>query len=108
MTTKLKPVDVVIVGSGWTGGIIAKELAPTGLKVVMFERGRPQATAPDFSGPGAHDALKYSRRHEMVQNVKKETITSATTRRSEHCRCGSSAFSCRAPMSAVRARTGPA
>lgn len=75
MAEKLKPVDVVIVGSGWTGGIVAKELAPTGLKVVMFERGRPQSTNPDFLGPQVHDALKYSRRHEMVQNVKKETIT---------------------------------
>ena len=27
MATKLKEVDVVIVGLGWTGGILAKELA---------------------------------------------------------------------------------
>lgn len=26
MATKLNPVDVLIVGLGWTGGIIAKEL----------------------------------------------------------------------------------
>jgi len=26
MTTRLKEVDVVIVGLGWTGGILAKEL----------------------------------------------------------------------------------
>jgi gluconate 2-dehydrogenase alpha chain len=75
MATRLPPVDVVIVGSGWTGGIVAKELAPTGLKVVMFERGRPQDTNPDFSGPQAHDALKYSRRMEMVQDLSQETIT---------------------------------
>jgi gluconate 2-dehydrogenase alpha chain len=74
MTIKLKPVDVVIVGSGWTGGIIAKELAPTGLKVVMLERGRPQDSS-DFSAPQVHDALKYSRRMEMVQDLSKETIT---------------------------------
>lgn len=74
MTIKLKPVDVVIVGSGWTGGIVAKELAPTGLKVVMLERGRPQDSS-DFAAPQVHDALKYSRRMEMVQNLSKETIT---------------------------------
>ena len=34
MPTKLKEVDVVIVGLGWTGGILAKELTETGLKVV--------------------------------------------------------------------------
>jgi choline dehydrogenase-like flavoprotein len=39
MTTKLKEVDVVIVGLGWTGGILAKELTEAGLKVVALERG---------------------------------------------------------------------
>ena len=39
MATKLKEVDVVIVGLGWTGGILAKELAEAGLKVVALERG---------------------------------------------------------------------
>ena len=32
MATKLKEVDVAIVGLGWTGGILAKELADAGLK----------------------------------------------------------------------------
>jgi gluconate 2-dehydrogenase alpha chain len=27
MVTKLKEVDVVVVGLGWTGGILSKELA---------------------------------------------------------------------------------
>ena len=39
MATKLKEVDAVIVGLGWTGGILAKELAEVGLKVVALERG---------------------------------------------------------------------
>ena len=39
MATKLKEVDAVIVGLGWTGGILAKELAEAGLKVVALERG---------------------------------------------------------------------
>lgn len=76
MATKLKPVDVVIVGAGWTGGIIAKELAPTGLKIVMFERGPGQDTNPDFAAPQVHDNLKYVRLQEMVQNpARGETIT---------------------------------
>ena len=33
MVTKLKEVDVVIVGLGWTGGILAKELTEAGMKV---------------------------------------------------------------------------
>ena len=39
MATKLKEVDAVIVGLGWTGGILAKELAEAGLNVVALERG---------------------------------------------------------------------
>ena len=38
MATKLKEVDAVIVGLGWTGGILAKELTEAGLKVVALER----------------------------------------------------------------------
>ena len=40
MATKLKEVDAVIVGLGWTGGILAKELAEAGLKVVALDRQR--------------------------------------------------------------------
>ena len=43
MATKLKEVDAVIVGLGWTGGILAKELAEAGLKVVALERGASQS-----------------------------------------------------------------
>ena len=43
MVTKLKEVDVVIVGLGWTGGILAKELTEAGMKVVALERGAPRS-----------------------------------------------------------------
>ena len=36
----LKPVDIVIVGLGWAGGIVAKELADTQLKHRCFRAGR--------------------------------------------------------------------
>ena len=75
MATKLKPVDVVTVGVGLTGTILAKELADTGLKVVGLERGRWRDTDPDFAMPGVHDELKYVRRHELMQDLSKETIT---------------------------------
>ncbi len=45
MATKLKEVDAVIVGLGWTGGILAKELSAAGLKVVALERGGQRSTA---------------------------------------------------------------
>jgi len=75
MATKLKPVDVVTVGVGLTGTILAKELADSGLKVVGLERGRWRDTDPDFAMPGAHDELKYVRRHELMQDLSKETLT---------------------------------
>ena len=41
----------MIVGLGWTGGILAKELSQAGLKVVALERGEMRQTDPDFSVP---------------------------------------------------------
>lgn len=75
MTTKLNAVDILIVGLGWTGGIIAKELASTGLKIVALERGGPRDTNPDFLDPQIHDELRYAARHDLMQNVRRETIT---------------------------------
>ena len=75
MATKLKPVDVVTIGVGLTGTILAKELADTGLKVVGIERGRWRDTDPDFAMPGVHDELKYVRDKELMQDLSKETIT---------------------------------
>src|SRR5437660_1133386 len=59
MVTKLKEVDAVIVGLGWTGGILAKELSAAGLKVVALERGniggQIQAGGNPFEAPRARD-----------------------------------------------------
>lgn len=70
---KLDKVEVVIVGSGWSGGIPAAELAKKGYKVVVLERGKDQLTE-DFAG--SKDELRYSRRYDMMQDLTKETITS--------------------------------
>src|SRR5258708_8771571 len=75
MATKLKSVDVVAGGVGLTGHVPGKELADTGLKVGGIERGRWRDTDPGFSMPGAHDELKYVRRHELMQDLSKETLT---------------------------------
>ena len=75
MATKLKAADIVIVGLGWTGGILAKELADTGLSIVVLERGKPRDTNPDFAYPNVHDELKYAERHELMQDVSRETLT---------------------------------
>jgi choline dehydrogenase-like flavoprotein len=73
--TRLQPVDVVLVGVGLTGTILGKELADAGLTVIGLERGRFRDTSPDFAMPHAHDELKYVRRHELMQDLSRETIT---------------------------------
>ena len=49
--TVMKKVDAVIVGFGWTGAIMAKELTEAGLNVVALERGPMQDTYPDGNYP---------------------------------------------------------
>lgn len=72
---KKKSVDVVIVGFGWTGSIMAIELANQGLNVVALERGEPRETVPDFAYPQIADEIKYSARNELLQNLSQTTVT---------------------------------
>ena len=64
--------DVVIVGVGWVGGIIAAELTKAGLSVVGLERGANRSVG-DWSDD--HDELRYAIRYELFQNVANETWT---------------------------------
>ncbi len=75
MATKLKEVDVVVVGLGWTGGILSKELTEAGLKVVALERGAMRTPANDYSLPGIRDELRYVVRHDLMQNTARDTLT---------------------------------
>jgi len=75
MATRLKEVDVVIVGLGWTGGILAKELSEAGMRVVALERGGMRSTNPDFAIPQIRDELKYASRHSLMQNPARDTLT---------------------------------
>jgi gluconate 2-dehydrogenase alpha chain len=75
MATKLKDVDVVIVGLGWTGGILAKELSDAGLKVVALERGAMRTPADDYSLPGIRDELRYAIRKDLMMNTARDTLT---------------------------------
>ena len=75
MATKLKDVDVVIVGLGWTGGILAKELTEAGMKVVAIERGETRTTEKDYSVPNVRDELRYVVRHDLMMNTARDTLT---------------------------------
>lgn len=72
MATTLDKVDVVTVGVGWTGGIIAAECSKAGLKVRGLERGARRGTEDFFM---AHDEFRYAIRYELFQNLSRETIT---------------------------------
>ncbi|MBS4192399.1 GMC family oxidoreductase [Bacillus sp. FJAT-49705] len=76
MAIKLDKVDVVVVGTGWAGGIVAAELAKAGKKVVALERGEHRELA-DFTG--VKDELRFTNRFELMQNLSHETITSRNT-----------------------------
>src|SRR5258708_36657151 len=75
MATKLKEVDAVIVGLGWTGGILAKELSAAGLKVVALERGGQRSTEAALQVPQVRDELRYAVRHDLMMNTQKDTLT---------------------------------
>lgn len=69
----LPAVDVVIVGGGWTGLLMAKELGSrTSLSVVVLERGRLRQTSDYLDDM---DELDYSIRFRMMQDLSQETWT---------------------------------
>ena len=75
MTTRLPRKDVAIVGLGWTGSIMALELARAGLSVVAVERGPWRDTATDFNIGTAPDELRYAVRQALFLPPKQETVT---------------------------------
>ncbi len=63
--------DVVIVGVGAAGGILAVELARAGLKVVGLERG-PRLATKDFA---PQDELRYFQRQDLRPDVRRQPVT---------------------------------
>jgi len=75
MTIRLKETDAVVVGIGWTGSILARELTKAGLNVVGLERGAKRMPREDFTLPSVRDDLKYAVRQEMFQDTQLETVS---------------------------------
>ena len=75
MATVLKEVDAVVIGVGWTGSILARELTKAGLNVVGLERGAKRTPREDFTLPAVRDELKYANRHELFQDTQMETVS---------------------------------
>ena len=69
---KLKSVDVVVIGSGWSGLVMAKEVATrTSLNVVVLERGPARKLADYAAGM---DEIN-TRRVGLLQNPADQTVT---------------------------------
>ena len=83
MVTKLKPVDAVLVGFGWTGAILGQQLCDAGLNVLALERGPWRDTPTDFATGFAQDELRYMWRHHLFQNVAYDTLTIRNNMRQE-------------------------
>ena len=75
MSQRLKEADVVVIGVGMVGSLVAQELAAAGLKVVGLERGQARFTVPDFQGPAIHDELRFDVRKALMQDNTREPVT---------------------------------
>ena len=107
MVTRLKEVDAVTVGLGWTGAIMARELTKAGLNVVSLEKGQDRIPGEDFILPAVRDEVRYAQRLELMMGQFDRHADlpqfSATSRR---CRSAASARFCRARASAAPASIG--
>ena len=107
MATRLKETDAVVIGMGFSGAILSRELTKAGLNVVgLRARRRPQsgrrvhadaaARRAALCGAAGIDAGQFDRHHHLPQRA----------RRARACRSAASAPSCPAKASAAPAFTG--
>src|SRR3974390_1928899 len=75
MAKRLKEVDALMVGMGWTGAIVARELTRAGLTTVGLERGPDRTPGENFALPAIRDELRYVQRLELMQDNSFDTIT---------------------------------
>ena len=75
MVTRLKEVDAVTVGLGWTGAIMARELTKAGLNVVSLEKGQDRIPGEDFILPAVRDEVRYAQRLELMWDNSIDTLT---------------------------------
>ena len=80
MATKLKDVDAVVIGLGFSGAILSRELTKAGLNVVALERGADRNPAEEFTLTRLRDELRYVVRLELMQDNSTDTITFRNTR----------------------------
>ena len=75
MSVTRKKADVVIVGMGWAGSVMAEELTRAGLNVVGIERGAWRDTSTDYPVAVDPDELRWTTRRKIMQPMRVETTT---------------------------------
>ncbi|HEY1604950.1 MAG TPA: GMC family oxidoreductase [Allosphingosinicella sp.] len=75
MAMREKPVDVVLVGFGWTGAIMAQQLCDAGMNVLALERAAARDTPVNWAPTFDQDELRYRWRDHLFQNVAYSTLT---------------------------------
>jgi gluconate 2-dehydrogenase alpha chain len=75
MARILPKKDVVIIGLGWTGSVMANELTDEGLDVIAIERGPWRDAPTDFPPSQMQDELRYRIRHELFLRPDQLTFT---------------------------------
>ena len=75
MARLLPKKDVVIIGLGWTGSVMANELTDEGLDVIAIERGPWRDAPTDFPPSQMQDELRYRIRHELFLRPDQLTFT---------------------------------
>jgi gluconate 2-dehydrogenase alpha chain len=75
MTTRLKETDAVVIGMGFSGAILARELTKSGLNVIGLERGPDRNPGEEFTLTRLRDELRYVVRLELMQDNSIDTIS---------------------------------
>src|SRR5271155_2600414 len=79
MASKLKEIDAVVIGLGFCGAILSRELTKARLNVVALERGADRNPAEEFTLTRLRDELRYVVRLELMQDNSTDTITFRNT-----------------------------
>lgn len=72
MVVRHDPVEVLTIGAGWAGSIVAMELAQNGREVLSLERGSERGPDEYLT---MHDELRYDLHYEMMQDLSNGTFT---------------------------------
>ena len=106
MPKRLQKKDVVIIGLGWTGSIMANELTDEGLEVIAIERGPWRDAPTDFPPSYMQDELRYRVRHELFLRPDQLTFSFRTRLTKPRCRSEAGVRLCHQTASAVAGFTG--